>query len=152
MKILFALCGEAVEEALQGIYSYNYVQWLYTEIFIMFLNLVIYVFIATCIQNHATNTTNFIHRNSEPSAARPPRSMGDGDLHSEMREMKSQLDELKKLVQTSFELQLDIQRSIRQEVAAALSVFLTSSDSAASCTLPTLCKQEHVIYPCQVFI
>ncbi len=67
--------------------------------------------------------------------------MGDGDLHREMRDMKSQLDELKKLVKTSFELQLDIQRSIRQEVAAALSAFLTSqsSDSAAA-ILPTLCK------------
>ena len=80
-----------------------------------------------------------------PGEARPPvGSHSGGDLHREVRVMKSQLDELKQMMKTSFELQLDIQRSIRQEVAAALTAFLASQvQSGASvlqqpCPLPTL--------------
>ena len=58
--------------------------------------------------------------------------------------MKSQLDELKQMMKTSFELQLDIQRSIRQEVAAALTAFLAPQTQGGAsvlqqpCPLPTL--------------
>ena len=43
------------------------------------------------------------------------------EMQTELREMKSQILELKQLMRTSFDLQLEIQRAIRQEVAAALS-------------------------------
>lgn len=39
--------------------------------------------------------------------------------------MKAQLLELKQMMRVSFDLQLDIQRAIRQEVAAALAAFCT---------------------------
>ena len=52
-------------------------------------------------------------------------------MHREMQEMKSQLAELKQMMRVSFDLQMDIQRSIRQEVAAALSMFLASPPQAA---------------------
>lgn len=42
------------------------------------------------------------------------------ELQRQMTAMRSQLTELHQLVRTSFDLQLDIQRSIRQEVSAAL--------------------------------
>ena len=77
-------------------------------------------------------------------------------MHHEMQEMKSQLAELKQMMRVSFDLQMDIQRSIRQEVAAALSMFLASppqvvlqgspgmgDTTAASlhpCPIPTLSK------------
>ena len=43
------------------------------------------------------------------------------EMQQELREMKSQILQLKQLMRTSFDLQLEIQRSIRQEVAASLS-------------------------------
>jgi hypothetical protein len=61
--------------------------------------------------------------------------------------MKGQLNELKQMMRVSFDLQLDIQRAIRQEVAAALSAFLASPQPAgatggashqATCQIPTL--------------
>lgn len=71
------------------------------------------------------------------------------ELREEMVMMKGQMNELKQMMRLSFELQLDIQRSIRQEVAAALTAFLSqptvtsSSGSPASglphsCPVPTL--------------
>lgn len=47
------------------------------------------------------------------------------DLREEMVIMKGQLGELKQMMRVSFDLQLDIQRAIRQEVAAALAAFLS---------------------------
>ena len=71
------------------------------------------------------------------------------ELREEMVMMKAQLSELKQMMRVSFDLQLDIQRSIRQEVAAALSAFLSQPPPAASasggaqpipasCPIPTL--------------
>ena len=37
-----------------------------------------------------------------------------------MQSLKSQLEEMKNMMRLSFDLQMDIQRAIRQEVAAAL--------------------------------
>ena len=48
-------------------------------------------------------------------------------MQTELREMKSQILELKQLMRTSFDIQLEIQRAIRQEVAAALLPACTSS-------------------------
>ena len=41
-------------------------------------------------------------------------------LSREMQSLKSQLEEMKNMMRLSFDLQMDIQRAIRQEVAAAL--------------------------------
>ena len=46
--------------------------------------------------------------------------------------MRTQLTELKQMMRVSFDLQMDIHRSIRQEVAAALSMFLASSPEVLS--------------------
>ncbi len=48
--------------------------------------------------------------------------------------MKGQLNELKQMMRVSFDLQLDIQRAIRQEVAAALSAFLSPQMPSATAT------------------
>lgn len=89
-------------------------------------------------------------------------------MHREMQEMKSQLAELKQMMRVSFDLQMDIQRSIRQEVAAALSMFLdsppqvvlqgspglgnTTAASLHTCPIPTLSKHHypHVPFPFSV--
>lgn len=47
------------------------------------------------------------------------------ELREEVHEIKGQLQELKQMMRVSFDLQLDIQRAIRQEVAAALAAFCT---------------------------
>ena len=39
---------------------------------------------------------------------------------SEIRSLKAQIEELKSMMRLNFDLQLDIQRAIRQEVAAAM--------------------------------
>lgn len=65
--------------------------------------------------------------------------------------MKGQLNELKQMMRVSFDLQLDIQRAIRQEVSAALTAFIASPQSGpaaatggghqaaqAICQIPTL--------------
>lgn len=54
------------------------------------------------------------------------------DLKQEMLEMKAQLLEMKQLMRLSFDLQLDIQRSIRQEVAAAFSTQCQPSSGTKS--------------------
>ena len=70
------------------------------------------------------------------------------EVQREMREMKNQLAELKQMMRVSFDLQMDIQRSIRQEVSAALSMVLGSpsqtstslqSHAAAGVSIPNPC-------------
>ena len=48
-----------------------------------------------------------------------------------MHEIKGQLQELKQMMRVSFDLQLDIQRAIRQEVSAALAAFCTAPVTSA---------------------
>ena len=67
------------------------------------------------------------------------------ELREEMVIMKGQLNELKQMMRVSFDLQLDIQRAIRQEVAAALSAFLSPQGASLAavggpspCPVPTL--------------
>ena len=74
------------------------------------------------------------------------------ELHEEMTIMKGQLGELKQMMKVSFDLQLDIQRAIRQEVAAALTAFLTTQPSpvasggaANTCPIPTLGKNSNIV-------
>lgn len=72
-------------------------------------------------------------------------------MHREMQEMKSQLAELKQMMRVSFDLQMDIQRSIRQEVAAALSMFLASSPQAVLQGSPGLGNTNAAsIHPCPI--
>ena len=49
--------------------------------------------------------------------------------------MKAQLQELKQMMRVSFDLQLDIQRAIRQEVAAALTAFCNPPGASAQATV-----------------
>lgn len=69
--------------------------------------------------------------------------------------VKGQLNELKQMMRVSFDLQLDIQRAIRQEVAAALTSFLSHTTQQqqaqpinrgqpmqAACLVPTLGKNQ----------
>ena len=61
------------------------------------------------------------------------------ELREEVHEIKGQLQELKQMMRVSFDLQLDIQRAIRQEVAAALAAFCTppfASDAASEGPVP----------------
>lgn len=44
-------------------------------------------------------------------------------MSREIQSLKSQMEEMKNMLRLSFDLQMDIQRAIRQEVAAALSAF-----------------------------
>ena len=80
-----------------------------------------------------------------------PSAAGVRELREEMMMMKGQLNELKQMMRVSFDLQLDIQRAVRQEVSAALSAFLASPQShptaanggghhaaQANCPIPTL--------------
>ena len=72
------------------------------------------------------------------------------ELREEMVIMKGQLNELKQMMRVSFDLQLDIQRAIRQEVSAALTAFLSQPQlpaqsatascptTQAACPIPTL--------------
>lgn len=50
-----------------------------------------------------------------------PSSASMSEMRQELRDVKSEILELKQLMRTSFDMQLEIQRAIRQEVAAALS-------------------------------
>lgn len=68
--------------------------------------------------------------------------------------MKGQLNELKQMMRVSFDLQLDIQRAVRQEVSAALSAFLASPAAAgggsgraqANCPIPTLGNMQFLTH------
>ena len=65
--------------------------------------------------------TSFIsnYRNYDPFTDEPS-SAPMAEMKQEIREMKTQLLDLKIMMRTSLDLQLEIQRAIRQEVAAAL--------------------------------
>lgn len=65
-----------------------------------------------------------------------PSSAGIRELREEMMIMKGQLNELKQMMRVSFDLQLDIQRAVRQEVSAALAAFLTQPGTTAAATGP----------------
>ena len=43
-----------------------------------------------------------------------------GELRSDIEQIKNQLRDMKQMMRISFDLQMDIQRAIRQEVAAAM--------------------------------
>lgn len=55
------------------------------------------------------------------SATAVPYTQSNLYLSREIKSLKSQLEEMRNMMRVSFDLQLDIQRAIRQEVAAAIS-------------------------------
>ncbi|XP_074647977.1 uncharacterized protein LOC141903657 [Tubulanus polymorphus] len=61
-----------------------------------------------------------------------PYSQSNRALHQQMKSMKDQFEELKKMMQLSLDMQMDLQRSIRQEVAASLSAVNEPSSAAAT--------------------
>ncbi|PVD30530.1 hypothetical protein C0Q70_09797 [Pomacea canaliculata] len=66
------------------------------------------------------------------SATAVPYTQTNMHMSREIQSLKSQMEEMKNMLRLSFDLQMDIQRAIRQEVAAALSAFTGQGDAAAS--------------------
>ncbi|XP_013383177.1 uncharacterized protein LOC106153697 [Lingula anatina] len=64
------------------------------------------------------------------SATTVPYQQTNTYLSREMQIMKAQMEEMKNMLKVSFELQMDIQRAIRQEVSAALVKALGSTTEA----------------------
>lgn len=73
------------------------------------------------------------HYNPRNSVQSEPSDGGASfsELQQDLQDMRAQVVELKQMMKVSFDLQLDIQRSIRQEVAAALAAFSNPAASAA---------------------
>ena len=53
----------------------------------------------------------------------------------EMTELRSEINEMKRLMQVSFEMQLGIQRSIQQEVAAVFAAAMSTMMGSANATV-----------------
>ncbi|KAK3590185.1 hypothetical protein CHS0354_041241 [Potamilus streckersoni] len=72
------------------------------------------------------------------SAAAVPYTQTNLYMSREIHSLKAQLEEMKNMMKVSFDLQLDIQRAIRQEVAAAMTQALASGglNSAATSHQP----------------
>ena len=66
-----------------------------------------------------------------------PSSASMSELRQDLSAMKSEILELKQLMRTSFDLELEIQRAIRQEVAAALSCACTPTSTLSQPITPT---------------
>lgn len=66
-----------------------------------------------------------------------PSSAAMSEMQQELRDARSEIQELKQLMRTSFDLQLEIQRAIRQEVAAALSSVCSPSSSISIASITT---------------
>ena len=67
---------------------------------------------------HRRNTFSREARETRSSYSEQPETYSE--LRSDIEQMKSQLREMKQMMRISFDLQMDIQRAIRQEVAAAM--------------------------------
>jgi hypothetical protein len=100
---------------------------------------------------------------------RPSGATSDGlntlvthDLEQEVQVMKADIEELKRMVRLSFELQLDVQRAIRQEVAAVINFGLSGRSvevegtgkqsasvvSAGSCVICSEGMVDTLLYRC----
>ena len=58
---------------------------------------------------------------SATAAVHVPYTQSNAAMNQEIRSLKVQMQELKQMIKMNFDLQLDVQRAIRQEVAAAMS-------------------------------
>lgn len=63
----------------------------------------------------------------------------------EVRSLRAQVEELKTMMRLSFDMQLDIQRAIRQEVAAAM---VNASGKQSSSNVKICFKGEYMKYTC----
>lgn len=96
------------------------------------------------------------------SATAVPYTQTNMHLSREIATLKSQMEEMKNMMRLSFDLQMDIQRAIRQEVAAALAT-VTAQGATAAAALPEMksmpvndthcliCLENHsdsVLYQC----
>eukprot|EP00794_Sanderia_malayensis_P005423 gene5423-6101_t len=70
----------------------------------------------------ALPATNNATRRNVSSTTVPNRAQLN--MSSEISDLKTQLEEMKRMMQMSFEVQMDIQRSIRQEVSAVFGSFM----------------------------
>lgn len=77
----------------------------------------------------------------------------------EIRDMKAQIDELRRLMKLSFDLQLEMQRSLKQEISALVArtwshsasaqlVTTTRAASEGSCVICTESSVDAVLYEC----
>ena len=92
------------------------------------------------------------------SAHAVPYTQSNLHMSREIHSLKSQLQEMKNMMRQSFDLQLDIQRAIRQEVAAALSQVqgadecdVSTKSKPVSDTHCLICLDNHsdsVLYQC----
>ena len=96
------------------------------------------------------------------SAHSVPYTQTNTHLNREIRGLKSQMAEMKNMLKLSFDLQMDIQRAIRQEVAAAMSQWSAqqpvvgasasgTSSKPVSDTHCLICLEQHsdcVLYQC----
>ena len=69
----------------------------------------------------AANHSNISQRRS-PS--RPMTGTQRQQLSTEVNSLKTQMDEMKRMLQTTLEIQMETQRSIRQEVSAVFAAFM----------------------------
>lgn len=71
------------------------------------------------------------------------RSSSNYNMAQEMAMLRSQMAELQNMVKVSFDLQLDLQRSIRQEVAAALHGSLAGNSSGVAAAVMPNNREVH---------
>ncbi|KAL5022466.1 hypothetical protein ScPMuIL_001621 [Solemya velum] len=79
------------------------------------------------------------------SAAAVPYTQTNLHMSREINRLKTQMEELKSMVRLSFDLQLDIQRSIHQEVSAALNHTNNAGETTAAEACPTLSRPSRPI-------
>ncbi|KAK7494703.1 hypothetical protein BaRGS_00014101 [Batillaria attramentaria] len=96
------------------------------------------------------------------SATAVPYTQTNLHLNREIQSLKAQMEEMKNMMRLSFDLQMDIQRAIRQEVAAALASVTAQGATAAAAqpevrstpvndTHCLICLENHsdsVLYQC----
>ncbi|XP_035824188.1 uncharacterized protein LOC101846543 isoform X2 [Aplysia californica] len=96
------------------------------------------------------------------SAHSVPYTQTNTHLSREIQGLKSQMMEMKNMLKLTFDLQMDIQRAIRQEVAAAMSQFAEQGASGGAAAVPVstkpvndthclICLERHsdcVLYQC----
>lgn len=72
------------------------------------------------------------------------------DLSREVQVMKADIEELKRMVRLSFQLQLDVQRAIRQEVAAVVNWGLSRYSEDVRATVPSQSSAVSSAGPCVI--
>ncbi|XP_035675224.1 uncharacterized protein LOC118414971 [Branchiostoma floridae] len=76
---------------------------------------------------HRRNDFSHLGINTQPQGAEADGTGTAGIQGPEMQSLRAEIDELKNMVRVSFDLQLDLQRAIRQEVAAAMAAHTGSN-------------------------